>query len=236
MVSIEALAARLESQVDALFTEAETDALDRVLKALSRDGRPILNRGIGLVPAKSIPIGDAVSIALEPVTMGGSTNAQDALSEQANTAEELYFEIGDTSSVSLEFIPVGIIQTLFAALNFAGSGGDYGVADIPARSDHLHAAVYSPLGHVHSAPWLSGSATLDFGSIAAASWSSVLTITVTGAAAGAAHAVGPPAGLEADLLIRSVVTGASTVSVWLYNTSAGAIDPASATWTAKVFP
>ena len=33
---------------------------------------------------------------------------------------------------------------------WAGSGGDFGSTTLPARSDHLHDATYSPLGHTHA--------------------------------------------------------------------------------------
>lgn len=75
-----------------------------------------------------------------------------------------------------------------------------------------------------------GTTSLDFASIAATTRGSV-TFTLTGAAAGDMIHMQPPAGLEDDLLfVGAEVTGANTVTVYLYNPTAGAIDPAAATW------
>ena len=81
---------------------------------------------------------------------------------------------------------------------------------------------------------LQGSATLDFGSIAAGAVA-ILFITVAGAAAGDAVALGPPTGLTAGLMATGLVNSADTVTVRLHNTTGSAIDPASATWNATVF-
>lgn len=58
------------------------------------------------------------------------------------------------------------------------------------------------------------------------------TFTLTGAAAGDVVLMVPPAALEDDLIpAGSVVTATDTVSVYLYNASAGPVDGASLTWT-----
>lgn len=79
----------------------------------------------------------------------------------------------------------------------------------------------------------SATATLDFPSIAAGAVAT-LTITVTGAVAGDTVSLGAPATLEAGLMFTGIVTAANTVTVRVHNTTAGAIDPASATWRATV--
>jgi hypothetical protein len=81
---------------------------------------------------------------------------------------------------------------------------------------------------------LTASATLDFGSIAAQD-DLELTITVTGASVGDAVALGPPAALESGLAATGYVSAADTVTVRLVNGTAGAIDPASATWKVLVY-
>lgn len=94
--------------------------------------------------------------------------------------------------------------------------------------------VRSPLGASQiSRP--QGSATLNFGSIAAGA-SAALTITVTGAADGdiTAHGV-PNVSMTAGLVFTSRVSAANTVSIQCYNSTAGAIDPASGTFKATVF-
>lgn len=81
---------------------------------------------------------------------------------------------------------------------------------------------------------LTATATLDFASIAAATTAN-LTITVTGAAVNDAVLLGPPATLEAGLVATGYVSAANTVTVRVANVTAGAIDPASATWRATIF-
>lgn len=79
---------------------------------------------------------------------------------------------------------------------------------------------------------LNGSATLDPASIAAAA-TATATITVTGAAVGDYVLVAPGVDL-AGLVMTASVTSADTVTVVLYNPTAGGIDLASSTWKAKV--
>lgn len=81
---------------------------------------------------------------------------------------------------------------------------------------------------------LSGSATLDFGSIAPQG-SASLTITVTGAADGDEVIPGVPNGSFTTGLIYTMrVSGPNTVTVDVYNGSVGSIDPASGTFKASV--
>jgi hypothetical protein len=80
---------------------------------------------------------------------------------------------------------------------------------------------------------LFASASLDFPSVAAAGQQE-LTITVTGAAVGDAVMLASPASLTAGLVATARVSAANTVTVRLSNITAGAIDPAAATWGARV--
>lgn len=81
---------------------------------------------------------------------------------------------------------------------------------------------------------LSTTATLDFGSIAAQDTAD-LTVTLTGAATGDAVAIGPPSGLEADIVVFGFVSAADTVTVRAANPTGASIDPASATYRVTVF-
>lgn len=83
---------------------------------------------------------------------------------------------------------------------------------------------------------LVGTRTLDVGSIAAATVTT-FTITVTGCrvAGGQSVALSPPSAIDASLLWCGLVTADDTVTVRLYNPTAGPIDPASSTWSARVF-
>jgi hypothetical protein len=80
---------------------------------------------------------------------------------------------------------------------------------------------------------LTATATLDFPSIAA-NGQQELTITVTGAVTGDAVMLGAPAAIEAGLQWSGWVSAADTVKIRVTNETAGAIDPASATWRATV--
>lgn len=81
---------------------------------------------------------------------------------------------------------------------------------------------------------LTATATLDFPSVSAAS-SQDLTITVTGAATGDSVFVGPPTAITSGIHYSAFVSSANTVTVRANNFTAGAIDPASATFRATVF-
>jgi hypothetical protein len=80
---------------------------------------------------------------------------------------------------------------------------------------------------------LSALAALDFGSIAAGA-TAELTISVTGAAVGDSVHLGTPASLEAGLIVVARVSAADTVKVRVYNSTSGAIDPASGNFRATV--
>lgn len=77
------------------------------------------------------------------------------------------------------------------------------------------------------------SAVLDFPSIAAAGQAE-LTVAVKGAVINDPVVVGPPANLNAGLVVNGRVTAAGTVTVRVSNVTAAAIDPASGTWRVAV--
>lgn len=79
---------------------------------------------------------------------------------------------------------------------------------------------------------LTGSAAIDFASIAAGAVATA-DITVTGAAAGDFVTVSAPAALEAGLTFCGIAN-TDKVTIRLHNTTGAAIDPASATWKATV--
>lgn len=80
---------------------------------------------------------------------------------------------------------------------------------------------------------LTGSATLDFGSIAGAG-AADLTITVTGAASGDPVALGLPTAPAAGIAFNAFVSAADTVTVRAMNYTAGSVDPPSATYEVAV--
>jgi len=81
---------------------------------------------------------------------------------------------------------------------------------------------------------LSGTATLDFPNTLTQT-SSDLTITVAGAVVGNAVSLGTPAAPNANSSYTAFVSAADTVTVRFNNYSAGAINPASGSFTVKVF-
>lgn len=76
---------------------------------------------------------------------------------------------------------------------------------------------------------LKGTSVLDFASIAAGAVG-VMTITVTGVAAGDYVTLFPPAALAAGLVFSGYVSAANTITIRLFNGTASPIDPANATW------
>jgi hypothetical protein len=76
---------------------------------------------------------------------------------------------------------------------------------------------------------LSGSASLNFGSIAAASQAN-LTITVTGAAVGDEVALALPAAPAAGIIFNAFVSAANTVTIRASNITLTAVDPDAATY------
>lgn len=81
---------------------------------------------------------------------------------------------------------------------------------------------------------VSGSATLNFGSIAAAG-SETLTITVTGAQTGDSVALGLPSSPAAGIVFNAYVSATNTVTVRASNITGTSVDPDSATYRATVF-
>lgn len=81
---------------------------------------------------------------------------------------------------------------------------------------------------------LTATATLDFPSIATLT-DEDLTITVTGAAANDSVVLGLPTSPTTGIVFNAFVSAADTVTVRAHNYTAGAIDPASATYRVTVF-
>jgi hypothetical protein len=76
---------------------------------------------------------------------------------------------------------------------------------------------------------LSGSASLNFGSIATTA-SADLTITVTGAAVGDEVIMALPAAPAAGIVFNAFVSAANTVTIRATNVTALSVDPAAATY------
>ena len=82
--------------------------------------------------------------------------------------------------------------------------------------------------------YLTGSAALDFPSIASGTCSADQSFTLLGAAANDAVAAGWPAALDAGLTGTMRVSAANTIAVRLCNLAASAVNPASATFRATI--
>lgn len=81
----------------------------------------------------------------------------------------------------------------------------------------------------------SGTVSLNPGSISATTRGTV-TFTLTGADTTDIIVMTPPAALDDDLLfVGAAVTSANTVTVYLYNPTAGAIDDSARTWSYLFF-
>lgn len=108
----------------------------------------------------------------------------------------------------------------------APAGGNKGDGSINAGSFYIDGNILPTV--------LSGTAVLDFGSIASFDQTD-LTITVTGAVVGDEILLGLPAAPTAGIIFNAFVSAVDTITVRAHNYTAGAIDPASATYNAKVF-
>jgi hypothetical protein len=127
---------------------------------------------------------------------------------------------GDSNGVGLAFSGNTLTATLTQNLQTSGSPTFAGLK-IDSTGTTIEAVI-------------SATATLDFPSTAAQT-SSDLTIAVTGAAVGDAVFLGLPAAPDANGCFTAWVSAANTVTVRFNNYSAGAIDPASATYRVVVF-
>lgn len=78
-----------------------------------------------------------------------------------------------------------------------------------------------------------GSVTTDLGSIAAGTVAT-FTISVPGARANMTVQLGPPAGLEANLIWGGLVSADDVVTVRVLNPTGAPIDPASGVWNVRV--
>lgn len=81
---------------------------------------------------------------------------------------------------------------------------------------------------------MDGTITTNIGALAAGATFEI-TITVPGALVGDAVAVTAPAAIEAGLVWSGYVSANGSVKIRIHNTTAGAVDPVSATWKARVF-
>lgn len=91
------------------------------------------------------------------------------------------------------------------------------------------------LDGIHRCLKLVGSVAVNVGNITAAT-NQTFTITVEGARAGMTVELGPPAAIEANLWWDGFVSANDTVTVRLWASAAGDINPALATWYARVTP
>ena len=91
------------------------------------------------------------------------------------------------------------------------------------------------LEDVHRCIRLVGSTTVNVGNITAGTNES-FTITVEGAKAGMTVELGPPAAIEAGLWWNGFVSADDTVTVRLWASAAGDVNPVNATWYCRVSP
>lgn len=109
------------------------------------------------------------------------------------------------------------------------------IAAVAANMDALVAATSIKVTSTGTAvtKLLSATATLDFPNTLSVT-SSDLTVTVTGAAVGDAVFIGLPAAPTAGIIFQGFVSAVNTVTVRASNFTAGAINPASATYRVVV--
>ena len=89
------------------------------------------------------------------------------------------------------------------------------------------------LGLIHRILGMTQSATIDAGSIASHA-TYTTTITVTGAQVGNTVHTARPLSLQVGLFMFAHVSALNTVTLAIYNSTAGALTPPSATWNIRV--
>ena len=129
---------------------------------------------------------------------------------------------GFTSTVDLQFLAVSGSITFYID----------GISVVPSRTG---APVYFT-SNQEQFPQYDTSVTLDPGSIGAGATLAIGSIAVPGAAANNLCTVGPPTTLNTGLIPICIVTAADTVELRIFNSTGGAIDPASATWVFRTAP
>ncbi|UOF78540.1 hypothetical protein [Caudoviricetes sp.] len=138
----------------------------------------------------------------------------------------------------------GNFEDLFPKTYILPNIQNYATASLPTAGVPGRVAFDSTVGTLvadngsawrESARVLRSSATVDFASTAATVCSANAQITVTGAAVNDTVLVGPPATVAQGSMFQGYVSAADTVQIKHCNMSAGAIDPASATYAVAVF-
>ena len=123
--------------------------------------------------------------------------------------------------------------------NCAGSGGGGGGTLTSVSSGTgiscvtVGTAVTCSIDSTTVPTFITGSATIDFGSISQNACATS-TITVTGAATGDTVAPGWPSTIEAGLTKDMYVSSANTVTVNVCKITSGSVDPASQTYSATI--
>lgn len=219
---------------EALRPTHDLKTLRNARRAITDDGRPRLDRGAGNLPRGALVPLAAESVRTDPSSTSVADYLADQLQDVADQLVERSVSAVDTSSVNMTVAFNGTNDEVSADLIYAGSGGNFGLAATPARSDHAHSGVYQPAGSYAAAP-LTNTASLNFPNIVAHTCEE-LTITVTGAAINQAVVLGPDDALSVGLIANGYVSAADTVTVRLCNITTADINPSAHTWRATVLP
>ena len=170
-------------------------------------------------------VGDIFGIAADDAANGASVQAMvDGVFDIAKTAGQTFAQ-GDPVYWDNAAKTVTAVYAANQMIGFATQAAASG--DATARVS------LEGINHKATARVLRATATLDFPSISAQSQQE-LTVTVTGAAVGDPAMVAPPAAPNASLVYWAYVSATNTVTVRAVNPTAGAIDPASASFTVMV--
>jgi hypothetical protein len=161
----------------ALGVREQADTRRRVVQATTDDGRIRLDRPAMVLDPAFVDALSATQVAVDPGS--SSTNVQEQLDELESLLVDAITDALDSTSIDFtitDHVVTGVVI-------YGGSGGDFGSAATVARSDHLHAATYSPLGHTHTSlawsEWLyasDGTLVLDGSGIVL---TTPVTLTVT---------------------------------------------------------
>ncbi len=219
-------------------------------RVLSNDGSTAAWRAVGqglrmdtgglAIDTSSVPLLTATNTFSGRQTMNGGLNGAGAMdfSQAASTKPNRVGSVdpGTCSAGETFFNTTGGQQKICAAQNTwvsLGAGGGGGGTTYWAGTGIAIASDVISVDTASVPYYLSGSASLDFPSIANGACA-VATFSLPGAQTGNAVAAAWPSTLESGLIGMMSVTANGTVSVRLCNLSGGSIDPANQTFGAAI--
>lgn len=205
---------------------ADTITISETHSALTNNPHSVTAAQAGAAPVSHVGSGGASEHAVATTSVAGFLSASDktkldgiATGADVSPVADVFGRTGNVVAVSGDYTASEVTNV---------PAGNIAATDVQAAINELDTE------KADASKILTGSAALDFGSIATQT-SADLTISVTGAAVGDTVALGLPAAPTAGIAFNAFVDSANSVTVRAHNYTGGAVDPASATYKVTVF-